>query len=200
MSKKFLIKGNSLNLTLKDKEELENFKEANKDKIITEITEVTEENKEEILERLIVNILWLKAEEEECALSCMSGLDSVIPRFHHRIEINLLKLGISIEDFETMVAEGKFNEEYLTEKYKDLYKYDINNEVYVTEFDIFTGLEFSLKSFVNDYLCGNINRVIICKDCGKISILDAGEVRWFLDKGLSIPKRCSDCRDKHKKS
>ncbi len=36
----------------------------------------------------------------------------------------------------------------------------------------------------------------ICKDCGREFEISAGEEKFFRDKGLSLPKRCKDCRAK----
>lgn len=34
-----------------------------------------------------------------------------------------------------------------------------------------------------------------CKDCGKVVFgVDAGECKWYADKGWGIPKRCKECR------
>lgn len=37
-----------------------------------------------------------------------------------------------------------------------------------------------------------------CKDCGKVFYLYQLEIKSYLDKNLSIPKRCKMCRDKRK--
>ena len=37
-----------------------------------------------------------------------------------------------------------------------------------------------------------------CKDCGRIFYLMHSEVEFFKDKGLHVPKRCDECRDKRK--
>ena len=37
-----------------------------------------------------------------------------------------------------------------------------------------------------------------CSDCGSIFIFSAGEQFFFWSKGLSIPKRCPECRLKRK--
>lgn len=39
-----------------------------------------------------------------------------------------------------------------------------------------------------------------CKDCGRISILNDSQRRWFECKGLQLPKRCYECRQKRKDS
>lgn len=42
-------------------------------------------------------------------------------------------------------------------------------------------------------------REIKCKDCGETFYLTSDEVDWFINKGLSIPKRCKKCRCNKKK-
>lgn len=36
--------------------------------------------------------------------------------------------------------------------------------------------------------------VIKCKDCGKGFLLSSDKKRFFLDRGLHLPKRCPECR------
>lgn len=38
------------------------------------------------------------------------------------------------------------------------------------------------------------DKTLICVDCGEEFIFSVGEQRYFISKGLSIPKRCSECR------
>ena len=38
------------------------------------------------------------------------------------------------------------------------------------------------------------DREINCVDCKNDFILTESEQRFFMDKGLSVPKRCKDCR------
>ncbi len=35
-----------------------------------------------------------------------------------------------------------------------------------------------------------------CVDCGQTFTITAGEQRFFLEKGLALPKRCKACREK----
>ena len=37
-----------------------------------------------------------------------------------------------------------------------------------------------------------------CKQCGKDFGLTDGEIKFYKDKGLELPKRCKDCREKNK--
>lgn len=37
-----------------------------------------------------------------------------------------------------------------------------------------------------------------CADCGKPFVLSEGEIRFFNEKKLSLPKRCKGCREKRK--
>lgn len=37
-----------------------------------------------------------------------------------------------------------------------------------------------------------------CKDCGKEFYMDYSEVHFFEKKGLNLPKRCKECREKRK--
>lgn len=38
-----------------------------------------------------------------------------------------------------------------------------------------------------------------CVDCGQTFTITAGEQRFFLEKGLALPKRCKPCREKRRK-
>lgn len=40
----------------------------------------------------------------------------------------------------------------------------------------------------------------VCKDCGKEFEIEDGEIEFYESKGLSLPKRCADCREKRKAS
>jgi hypothetical protein len=42
------------------------------------------------------------------------------------------------------------------------------------------------------------DRYIPCVDCKNIFIFTVGEQRFFNSKGLSLPKRCPDCRARRK--
>ena len=39
-------------------------------------------------------------------------------------------------------------------------------------------------------------KVLTCIECGKEFILTPEHEKWFLDKGLKLPKRCFGCRNK----
>lgn len=39
-------------------------------------------------------------------------------------------------------------------------------------------------------------KVLTCIECGKEFTLTPEHEEWFLDKGLKLPKRCSECRNK----
>lgn len=40
----------------------------------------------------------------------------------------------------------------------------------------------------------------ICKDCGSVFTITDGELNFYKDRGLQIPKRCGECRGERKKS
>lgn len=40
------------------------------------------------------------------------------------------------------------------------------------------------------------DRMLACEDCGAQFVFDAGEQRFFKEKGFSEPKRCPKCRKK----
>ncbi|MFC2045594.1 zinc-ribbon domain containing protein [Chloroflexota bacterium] len=44
------------------------------------------------------------------------------------------------------------------------------------------------------------NKSLICVECGCEFIFTIGEQRYYLSKGLSTPKRCSQCRLRRKLS
>lgn len=39
---------------------------------------------------------------------------------------------------------------------------------------------------------------IKCNGCGMVFPLSNKTARWFKDKGMDIPKRCPECREKRK--
>jgi len=39
---------------------------------------------------------------------------------------------------------------------------------------------------------------IECKDCGKKFEIEEKEQQWYEDKGLTLPKRCTGCRQKNR--
>lgn len=42
------------------------------------------------------------------------------------------------------------------------------------------------------------NVVTKCVDCNKPFTLTSDHAKWFLDRGLELPKRCKECRDKRR--
>lgn len=42
------------------------------------------------------------------------------------------------------------------------------------------------------------NVVIKCVDCNKPFTITSGHAKWFLDKGLELPKRCKECRTRRR--
>lgn len=42
-----------------------------------------------------------------------------------------------------------------------------------------------------------VDQLFKCRDCGKTWFLSAGEAKFFEHRGLSIPKRCKECRVKN---
>lgn len=42
------------------------------------------------------------------------------------------------------------------------------------------------------------NKFLLCVDCGAQFLFSTGEQRYFASKGLSIPKRCSRCRQRRR--
>lgn len=42
------------------------------------------------------------------------------------------------------------------------------------------------------------DKVLSCIDCGETFIFTAGEQLFFASKGLSIPKRCPQCRKRRR--
>ncbi len=42
------------------------------------------------------------------------------------------------------------------------------------------------------------NKTLRCVDCGMDFIFTVGEQRYFLSKGLSVPKRCPQCRQRRR--
>jgi len=44
------------------------------------------------------------------------------------------------------------------------------------------------------------DKQIKCLDCGEEFTFTGGEQKYFITKGLSLPKRCLDCRAKRKNS
>lgn len=44
------------------------------------------------------------------------------------------------------------------------------------------------------------DKEVVCVDCNQPFTLEAGEQKFFADKGLSTPKRCKPCRQKKRES
>lgn len=42
------------------------------------------------------------------------------------------------------------------------------------------------------------NVVIKCVDCNKSFTLTSSHAKWFLDRGLELPKRCKECRTRRR--
>lgn len=38
----------------------------------------------------------------------------------------------------------------------------------------------------------------VCRDCGKSFYIKAGEAEYLKERGLTLPKRCYECREHHK--
>lgn len=44
-----------------------------------------------------------------------------------------------------------------------------------------------------------MNNVITkCVDCNKPFTITSNHAKWFLDRGLELPKRCKECREKRR--
>lgn len=57
-------------------------------------------------------------------------------------------------------------------------------------------------SRINESVSDMIAKGLIkkCSDCNKLFITDEEEREWYITKGLELPKRCSSCRTKRKKT
>lgn len=42
------------------------------------------------------------------------------------------------------------------------------------------------------------NITVKCIDCNKPFTLTPSHVKWFMDRGLELPKRCKECRTKRR--
>jgi hypothetical protein len=42
------------------------------------------------------------------------------------------------------------------------------------------------------------DQIIKCVDCGGNFVLTSGEIQFFQDRKLNLPKRCSECRRKRR--
>lgn len=49
-----------------------------------------------------------------------------------------------------------------------------------------------------DMYSNNHYTICTCKDCEADYILTSDEYFWFLDRGLSVPKRCPKCRSRRR--
>ncbi len=45
---------------------------------------------------------------------------------------------------------------------------------------------------------GNMDKVIVCKDCGKEFTFTEGEQAFYAERGFHEPVRCKACRDARK--
>lgn len=44
----------------------------------------------------------------------------------------------------------------------------------------------------------NMDKKIVCKECGKEFVLTVGEQKWYKEKGFNDPVRCRECRQTRK--
>ncbi|WP_206207756.1 zinc-ribbon domain containing protein [Virgibacillus profundi] len=56
--------------------------------------------------------------------------------------------------------------------------------------------ESELMSTILSLIQHDLN--IMCKECNKNILLKAGEIKFYLNKGFNLPKRCKSCRKKRK--
>lgn len=165
-------------------------------KTIIDSEEITDtSDKMNILEEVLVNILWATAEHEDICMWNCAGLENVGPLMNKRIQMLLLNLDIDFETFKEFVSKMDMNK--LQKKYKDKYERKSGGEVHVFLLDIFS--TYRLPVYIEFYEENKYNRFIKCIDCDKIEEIEAKQVQWFINKGFQIPKRCNDCRQKRKK-
>lgn len=42
------------------------------------------------------------------------------------------------------------------------------------------------------------SKIVKCLDCNKPFTISPNHEKWFMDKGLELPKRCRECRNKRR--
>ena len=81
---------------------------------------------------------------------------------------------------------------------KDGYNSDGNNGEGEHWINVAHKLKNGERELVNGHLCNNTGIVLKCKDCKEQFTFSFGELAWYKEKGLSVPKRCVKCRQKKK--
>ena len=78
---------------------------------------------------------------------------------------------------------------------KDLSIFDYNMFKPVHSFEEFGNLRFDVIAASEGVGAWHKHK---CKDCGKEFYMDFREVHFYEEKGLNLPKRCKECREKRK--
>lgn len=130
-----------------------------------------------------------------------------VREWFHEIEVNTLKkmplwmrmnfygnkLGQAINDgHKDEDVKWDYINEMLT---KDLSIFDYNMFKPVHSFEEFSNLRFDVIAASEGLGAWHKHT---CKDCGKDFYMQHNEVVFYQDKGLNLPKRCKECRNKRK--
>lgn len=103
------------------------------------------------------------------------------------------KLGRAINDgHEDKDIKWDYINEMLT---KDLSIFDYNMFESVRSWEEFCNLRFDVIAASEGVGPWHKHK---CKDCGKEFYMQHNEVQFYKEKGLSLPKRCKECREKRK--
>lgn len=165
-------------------------------RIVLHTKEITQENKMECMEEMLVNIQWLTEEHSEnCMWEC-AGLENVYPLMNKRIQLMLMNLEIPFSEFRKFAET--LDEDKLMEKYKDYYTEEKRQFIFIFLHQIFEGMKIQYEVYLNGYDKARYSIWLKCKDCGEIFSIEPKQVQWFQNKGFEIPKRCEDCREKRR--
>lgn len=106
--------------------------------------------------------------------------------------------GFSVAVFELYELEG---ENPIT---PDMVPVDLADNVIYASSSRWSDIVHNLSTHGNyvgfEHYTGGVDSNYTCKDCGAIFSLTASEEIWYTNKGYSLPKRCSSCREKRKQS
>lgn len=142
----------------------------------------------------LINIAWQDEERTESDMWNMS--DSSIQPIYNLIQMLMHIYKLNLEEFERIIQsidDTKIDE--LEKKYAKEYDRAQNNNIHIFTFEIFSNIKFLFEYFIEQYKKGKILKLIICKDCGEVFV---EKEQYWINKGLSIPKRCTTCREKRK--
>ena len=130
-----------------------------------------------------------------------------VREWFHEIEVNTLKkmplwmrLNFFLNKVSQAIKDGHKNEDikwdYINEMCTaELNQFDYNMYENVDSIEKLDGQRFNLICATEGVGPWHKHK---CKDCGEEFYMTYREVHFYEEKGLSLPKRCKECREKRK--